>query len=132
MDEEKITIKSKKNETGNFKIYTTDSFGASDEITIKFTCFDNLIPIAILDIEDIPETIFEKKLNATNSYDPDAEHGGGIAIYRFFVNGKEIDKTYHPYMNYTFPLPGQYEIGLEVRDSDNKWSNRTTKTVIIN
>jgi len=132
IDDEKIQITSKNPVTGRFRIYTKDSFGDIGDLTMQLTFFRNKPPVAILEIEDIQGFDNEKKLNASKSYDTDSDFGGRITIYRFFVNNKEIEKTYHSYINYTFPLSGTYEVGLAVRDNDYEWSEITYKTLIIN
>ena len=138
-DNEKIIITATREGKGKFKIYTTDSFGATDELIIQFTCFNNLPPVAILEIEDIPGfPKNEKRLNASQSYDQDNKYGGEIALYRFYIKNiaqnseKEFEKAYHAYMDYTFPTSGEYEIGLRIKDNDGQWSVKENKTVIIN
>ena len=132
IDDEKIVISAHRTGKRKFILSTKDIFGATDQLTIDFECFENLKPVAILEIEDIPGFRFEKKLNASKSYDQDEKYGGKISLYRFIVNKKEIDKTYHSEINYTFPLSGEYKIELQVRDNDNTWSDVTHKILIIN
>lgn len=131
-DEKKIEISAENPISGKFRIYTKDSFGDIGEMVMQLTFFKNKPPVAILEIEDIPGFNNEKRLDASKSYDTDFEFGGKITLYSFFVNGKEISKIYHSYMNYSFPQSGEYQIGLRVRDNDYEWSEITYKTLIIN
>jgi hypothetical protein len=131
IDNEKIAIIADRPGKWKFNVIATDSYGATDEVSIEFICFNNLAPVAMLEIEDIPGFQNEKRLNASKSYDPDSKYGGGIDMYRFYVNGKEIDKTYHSSINYAFPLSGKYILSLRVRDTDGEWSEMVSETTTI-
>ena len=121
-DHEKIIVSADEICAGNLYLSTKDTFGAVDEMTIQIVFYGNLPPVAILDIYDVPGFPFEKRIDASRSYDQDAKYGGEIVLYRFLINGKEIQKMYHPYMYYTFPRSGQYDVRLEVMDNEGAWS----------
>lgn len=128
--EDKIVFGTDK--VGSSKIYITavDSWGKKDELIFQLTCFKNLKPIAVLEVTPLT-SVREYKIDASRSYDQDAKHGGKIDLYRFYVNGKEIEKTFHSYMNFTFPKTGEYKIGVQVKDNNDEWSELVQKTIII-
>lgn len=127
---DKIIFGAKKEGSSKIYLTTIDSWGKKDELIFQLTCFSNLKPIAVLEITSLASTR-EYKIDASKSYDQDAKSGGVITLYKFFVNGKEIEKTYHPYMNYTFPKTGEYKIGVQVKDNNNEWSGLVQKTIVI-
>lgn len=129
--DDKVIIVSKSPAKGKIRLFTKDSFDAMDEVIMELKFFDNQPPVAILEIEDIPDYPFEKILNGSESYDPDSSLGGNISLYRFLVNGKEIEKTYHSSIKYTFPESKEYKVGLAVRDNNGVWSQITYKTIKI-
>jgi len=131
IEDDRIKIYAKSLGVGDIKLYVNDSFGSKDEMKIRLTCFDNLPPVAFLEIEDIPGYYLEKKLDASKSYDQDSKYGGEIILYRFLLNGIEIEKTYHSYIHFTFLEAGNYEVGVQVQDNDNEWSKIYYKTLTI-
>jgi len=122
IDNEKISVSANRQGIGNLKLSVKDSFGKTDEMIIRLTSFDNLPPVAVLEISNYPGFEYGRTLDAAKSYDQDAKYGGTITLYRFLVNGKEIERTYNSFMHYNFPQPGNYEIGLQVLDNDDEWS----------
>ena len=129
--EDKIIIGAIKEGTSNIYITATDSWGKQDKITFKLTCFKNLSPVAALEIEPLSD-VREYKLDASASYDQDQRYGGKVDLYRFFVNEKEIEKTFHTEMNYIFPSTGEYKVAVQVKDNNDQWSNHAQKTITIN
>jgi len=132
LDKEKIIVSATERCRGELKLNTEDTFGASDEMKILLTFFGNLPPVAILEIEDVPGFYYEKKIDASKSYDPDEKYGGKIVLYRFLINGKEIQKEYHPFMYYTFPRTGNYDVRIQVMDDEEEWSTQVYKRLEFN
>ncbi|MCW3788375.1 hypothetical protein [Plebeiibacterium sediminum] len=115
-------------QTGSFPVTISykDSWGKISKATFTLVVFENLGPIAKLNVSasDLNVTI-----DASDSYDQDEKYQGGIELYRFYVNRKEIDKTYHSSINYIFQEEGTYEIGVQVKDNDQEWSEIIYKTI---
>ena len=127
---DKIILGATKTGSSNIYITATDSWGKQDKVTFNLTCFNNLTPVATLKVEPLTNAR-EYKLDASASYDMDAKYGGKINLYRFYVNDKEIEKTYHSDMSYTFPKNGEYKVGVQVKDNNDEWSRLIQKTIII-
>lgn len=126
-----VTVVPKGTGVGTLKLTVEDSWGSKDEITLQLTCIDNLLPKALLEVSDVQNFNSEKLIDASKSIDMDGAYGGRITLYRFLVNGKEIDKTYHPYIYYTFPSSGQFEVGLQVMDNNSQWSTVVYRKINI-
>ena len=125
-----IIFGAEKEGTSNITITVTDSWKNSDQVQFKLTCFTNLPAKAALEIKALSK-IREKLLDASKSIDLDERYGGEIILYRFFVNGKEIEKTYHKAVSYTFPEVGEYRVGVQVMDNNEEWSSIVYQTINI-
>ena len=125
------TIKFALDAIGEFDINISyrDSWGQKDNIEFKLIVFNNLPPVAKLEVSEISNN--EWLIDASTSYDRDKNFQGKIVLYRYFVNKKEIDKTYHSSIKYVFPESDTYEIGVQVKDNDNEWSELVYKTIKI-
>lgn len=107
----------------------TDGWNVSDSKSLDLIIYDNLIPVASLSLTQIDGR--EYKIDASDSYDQDQDDGGEIALYRYYVNDIEIDKTYHSSIKYIFPENDTYEVSLQVKDNDDQWSEITSQTITI-
>lgn len=126
----RITIGTEKIGSSNIYLSVKDSWGKEDTITFNLTCFENKAPIAHLEIVKLNKER-EYTLNASLSYDQDAKHGGEVILYRFYVNGKEIEKRFVDSISYTFPKEGEYKVGVQVKDNNEVWSPIVTQTINI-
>ncbi len=130
INDETIIFGAEKAGTSNIYISAIDSWDRKAEVTIKLTCFKNLPPVSSLEVVALANER-EYKLDAAKSLDQDAKYGGKITLYRFYINGKEIDKTYHSELNYTFPKTGEYKVGVQVQDNNGDWSKIAIRTINI-
>lgn len=91
-----------------------DSFGLwSDPVFATITVVENELPIPVITMQDDPGgNRFKKLFSATQSSDPDGE----IVEYHWFVAGQPRFAS-GPEVEYTFPAPGHYTIGLDVTDN---------------
>lgn len=97
---------------------TKDEFGEKAQLTYIVHAVNNLPPVALLQlnrIQVLSENEFE--LDASSSYDKDANIGGGISFYTFKINEKVI-KTDQNKIKYIFPEPGNYNVSVTVTDTD--------------
>ncbi len=131
IDSEEGYVRFALDEEGTYSVSLncTDSWNQNDNAYFKLVIYDNSIPIAALTLTQIDGREWE--IDASESYDQDEDEGGEIAIYRYYVNDKEIDKTYHSSINYIFPEDDTYEVGLQVQDNDGSWSEKVTQTINI-
>ncbi len=116
-------------EEGTFSVGIScmDSWELSDNKYFNLVIYGNTAPIASLVVTQIEGREWE--IDASGSYDQDDDDE--IATYRYFVNDKEIDKTYHSSINYIFPKDTTYEVGLQVQDNNGTWSEEVTQTINI-
>lgn len=126
-----VAFASKEIGIGDIQFKVKDSWGRKAQISLALTCFKNIRPVARLNVSAIEGQVREVLIDASASYDADKKYGGKIVLYRFLVNGKEIEKTYHSSINYTYPETGQYEIGVEVMDNDQEWSSIAYKNITL-
>jgi hypothetical protein len=126
---DRVVFGTDKTGVGTITVYARDSWGKTARVNIALTCFSNIKPVSSLAVSPIEGQTREILIDASASFDADQKYGGKISLYRFFVNGREIDKTYHSKINFTYPKTGEYEIGVQVMDNDNEWSPITYKTI---
>ena len=101
----------------------TDRFKKSKKATLRLFCFNNLPPVARLNVIPLQkESRFEYLLDASESYDQDQNWGGYIISYRFQINGVTISTT-EPSVKYIFPSPGTYSVYLSVKDEQGELSD---------
>ena len=122
------------NNSGNLQVLFNllDSYGKESVGTLNLKCFENLLPVARLDVNLLGAfSPYEYKIDGTESYDRDTEFGGGILHYQFIIDS---DTTLYPNakMNYIFPGPGSYVVGLRVMDNDSAWSQSSEINYNVN
>ncbi len=131
IDSENKYVRFALDEEGTFSVSIScmDSWELSDSRYFTLVIYDNLAPVALLSLTQIDGREWE--IDASGSYDQDDDDGGEISTYRYYVNDKEIDKTYHSSINYIFPEENTYVVGLQVQDNSGTWSEKVTQTINI-
>ena len=113
------------------KIFAQDLLEEYDTLAIKLTVFENLPPVAILNVK--PTRVvskYEYTIDGTESFDGDQIYGGEIVLYRFNINSKIIDLE-QPKFPYIFGGEQIVNIGLQVQDSNGEWSKVTEELYSI-
>jgi hypothetical protein len=113
-----------------------DKTGHTSTAELALTAFDNLPPVAVLQLVPYASGVY--KFSGKQSYDKDAKYGGKIVYYKFSLVestsggiNNQYDSTQTDTMRYTFSSDKKtYTISLKVKDNSNKWSDLTTKTLI--
>lgn len=115
-------------QTASLTFTVKDQFGETATAVAMITSFENLPPMAMLQVNKIDiEDDLHYQLDARGSYDRDALYGGGIQVYEYYINDQVItldpsfDSNYdHP--DFIFGQRGNYFFKLRVMDTDGKWS----------
>ena len=113
----------------NFSII--DEFGNTKTSNLNLIAFDNLSPIAMLDITSVKAlSDFEYDLDASASFDQDEKFGGLVERYRYKIDTAVIftDKSK---IRIIFPSSGSFDVSLEVQDNDEAWSEIETQTFVV-
>lgn len=97
----------------------TDAFGETAVASAEIYAFTNWNPVASFKLNNTQVlSPYEREIDASESYDADGKFGGGIQMYRYFVNNKLISTESSPKLKYIFPEPGNYTIRVDVVDTD--------------
>lgn len=115
----------------NVLFIVEDRVGRKDSAHLKITAFNNLEPVAMLNVNSL-EIVdpYEYSFDASASFDQDAKFGGIITRYLFTINSEKIE-TIQPSIKYIFPAPGTYTVRLRVRDNDDALSSEVTKQITV-
>lgn len=104
------------------RLIISDNLGNKGEATINLLVFNNIKPVAVRTLTRIGvNNNFEYDLDASGSYDPDRNVGGGIDLYEWDINGSKFLSP-NAVSRFIFPASGTYEIKLRVRDNDGEFS----------
>jgi hypothetical protein len=120
---------------GNTKttFIVTNRIKESDSAFLNLVAFNNLPPVANLKVNFLGQADpYEYELDASGSYDVDANFGGQITQYDFIVNGAAAIQTITPTIKYIFPAPGNYIIQLKVQDNDGAFSQVVQNQITVN
>lgn len=110
----------------------TDQLHNSNSSAIELLAFKNLLPV--VDLKVSPVKIIdplEYLLDASKSYDPDHNFGGGIIQYIYQVDGQTIS-TSKDQIKHIFSAPGVYTVTIQAKDNDNGYSQVLSQQVAIN
>ena len=110
----------------------TDQLNNSNSSALELLTFKNLLPIA--DLQVSPVKIIdplEYLLDASRSYDPDHNFGGGIVQYIYQVDG-QIIYTSKDQIKHIFSSPGVFTITIQAEDNDGGFSSVISKEISIN
>ena len=116
----------------NIEFSLLDGYGKSGIAKLELHCLANRLPVSYLEVNELGNfTPFEYEIDGTDSYDRDEIYGGGIIHYQFIIDS---DTTLYPNakMNYIFPGPGSYVVGLRVMDNDSAWSQSSEINYNVN
>lgn len=110
----------------------TDQLKNSNSSILELLTFTNLLPVA--DLQVSPVKIIdplEYLLDASRSYDPDRNFGGGIIQYIYQVDG-QIIYTSKDQIKHIFSSPGVYTLTIQTKDNDGGFSTVLSTQVSIN
>lgn len=117
-----FSYKPSTNGINRIKLIITDNLGNKGEATINLLVFNNIRPVAVRALTRIGvSNPFEYDLDASASYDPDKNVGGGVDFYEWDINGTKFLSP-NAVSRFIFPQAGTYEIKLRVRDNDGEFS----------
>lgn len=118
----------------SFFVRAENEGGLSSTALIEITAVANLRPEAVLAAEQVDEAApYHVRISAADSFDPDKRWGGGIATYRFTLDGIYTLDTApnRPSIDYIYPGPGDYTVRLQVQDNDGAWSEEISREVEV-
>lgn len=111
----------------------TDAFDKSTTAELKLAVFNNLPPVAVLEVTKLGiNSLYEYQLDARKSRDRDVNSGGAVKLYHYVINGTTDFTTSQSTIRYDFPGLGGQEIKLNVIDNDGTSSPVITFVLTIN
>jgi hypothetical protein len=118
----------------SFFVRAENEGGLSGTALVEVTAVENLRPEAALAVEQVDEAApYHVRISAAESFDPDERWGGGIAAYRFTLDGVYTLETApnRASIDYIYPEPGDYTVRLQVQDNDGAWSEEVSTVVEV-
>lgn len=116
----------------SFELKVVDVYDVATSYNFDIFVFVNWVPHIDWTIVDVNQLDpYEKKI-IVDGQDQDQLYGGNIIYYQYIIDS---DTTNYPWnsMNYIFPGPGSYDIGVRAMDSNYEWSNMVfISDVVIN
>jgi hypothetical protein len=108
-----------------FDLIITDEYGKNIKKRCRFLIFNNLPPVAQLDVVKIGQNSkYEIEVRGHESYDQDSQWGGKVVRYIFKVGNYYTYETERfSTIKHILPSEGTYIISLQVVDDDNSYSN---------
>ena len=117
--------------THHFAVRATDHFSTSRELPVVLEVFDNLMPVAKLEIDNPSSPVpFQRVMDAAGSYDRDMRFGGSIRQYEYSWPGKSLTHD-KPRQIVVFPGIGIFPVGLRGWNTDHSWSKLFQTSVEI-
>lgn len=127
-----LTFKALQHGEFNFRINVKDPQGLSTAAEVKLNMLDNLLPVAKLALAQTNDPApYQISVDGIESFDLDAKWGGKVTAYEFMVDDFYTTETVRQKIEYIFPEPGTYTIGLRVKDNDGAWSEQLTKQISV-
>ncbi len=117
--------------THEIVVRAKDKFNETDSLILKLTAFQNIPPVAFLEIK--PNRVvskYEYTIDASQSYDRDEKFGGRVAYYEFRINSQLIELR-EPSFRFIFGGEDIVAISVRVKDNDGEWSEKYEELFLI-
>ena len=109
----------------------TDRFGVQAIGKFNLFVFENLLPVAKLKAVPSGTNSLEYLVDASESYDADANFKGGIVEYQFTIDGIFM-RLKNPRLNHIFDAgSGEHKIVLQVLDNSGALSDAVSVTINV-
>jgi len=106
-----------------FSITIKDPQGLSASALVELNALANQLPVAALEARQTNQLApLQVSIDAARSFDADARWGGKVARYEFILEGFYTAQTTRNKIDFIYPQPGSYRVGVRVQDNDNEWS----------
>lgn len=116
----------------SFVLTVKDPQGLASNAVVELNALENQLPVSILGLKQTNEvTPYQVKITGADSYDADARWGGKVMKYEYDIEGFYKTETVRNAIDFIFPKPGVYKVGLRVLDNDNAWSTQVTKLITV-
>lgn len=108
-----------------FTLELRDFDDISTTANVDIEVINNYRPVAVLELTQTGEfSPYQVMIDASKSHDPDARWGGALIQYEYSLTGFYTTTSPQPVLQYIYPEPGQYQVGLRVQDNDGEWSEQ--------
>lgn len=116
-----------------FSITVKDPKGLSSSALVELNALANQSPVAILESKQTnAQAPNQVTIDASKSFDTDARWGGKIQKYEYILEGFYTGQTTRNKIDYIYPKPGTYRVGVRVQDNDNEWSPIVYQNLVVN
>lgn len=114
-----------------FDLVITDKYGKTRRKRCRFFIFNNLPPVAVLEVNKIGQnSAYEVEIRAVDSYDQDQKWGGKVVTYVYKIgNYYTYETNKFATIKHILPSSGSYIISLQVIDNDNATSYTVFKQI---
>jgi hypothetical protein len=116
-----------------FSLTVKDPQGLSASALVELNALANQLPVAKLNArqtnQDAP---LQVSIDAAASFDADARWGGRVTQYEYLVEGFYTTQTTRSKIEFIYPKPGSYRIGVRVQDNDGAWSPMVYQQITVN
>lgn len=115
-----------------FSIEVADATGLRSSAEMHLLVLDNIPPVANLVLTQTNEVSpFQISIDGTNSFDGDSRWGGQIRNFEYQLFGFNMTQYPEGFIQYIYPGPGVYQVGLRVQDNDGEWSEWDIKSIEV-
>jgi len=109
-----------------------DSFTEEARVSITFTVFRNIAPVAQFAVKKIGvSSPYEYEVDASASYDKDARFSGKITEFEYTLANYKFSSPLSK-VRYVFGSAGQKQIRVRVKDNNGDWSSQVSQYVVLN
>lgn len=116
-----------------FSITVKDPQGLSSSALVELNALANQLPVALLTAQQTnAQAPNQVSIDASKSFDSDARWGGAVVKYEYALEGFYTGQTTRNKIDYIFPKPGTYRIGIRVQDNDAAWSPFVYQNIVVN
>jgi hypothetical protein len=114
-----------------FSLSAKDSFNEEAKLSLTFTVFRNIAPVAQFAVKKIGvSSPYEYEVDASASYDKDARFSGKITEYEYTLANYKFSSPLSK-VRYVFGSAGQKQIRVRVKDNSGDWSSQVSQYVVL-
>ena len=114
----------------DIEITVIDDFEQRSVANLTLQVFENLPPVARVDVLESELSNELRTIDLSESYDTDQDFGGAVIIYNYRLNGSEFSIG-ESSLNYSFPGTGVYPVEVFVMDNNLEASTTLSFNIII-